>query len=86
MRMADLPEASFLPMQAIGDQGQLDLSATRPIAEIGPGYSQFFDGDVVVAKITPCFENGKGALIQGARGGAGFGHHGATRSHARTEA
>ena len=71
--MADLPEASFLPMQAIGDQGQLDLSATRPIAEIGPGYSQFFDGDVVVAKITPCFENGKGALIQGARGGAGFG-------------
>ena len=73
MRLADLSEASFLPMQAIGDQGQLDLSATRPIAEVRSGYSQFFDGDVVVAKITPCFENGKGALIQGARGGAGFG-------------
>ena len=60
-------------MQAIGDQGQIDLSATRPIAEVRSGYSQFFDGDVVVAKITPCFENGKGALIQGARGGVGFG-------------
>ena len=73
MRLADLSEASFLPMQAIGDQGQVDLSATRPIAEVRSGYSRFFDGDVVVAKITPCFENGKGALIQGARGGAGFG-------------
>ena len=73
MRLADLSEVSFLPMQAIGDHGQLDLSATRPIADVQAGYSQFFDGDVVVAKITPCFENGKGALIQGARGGAGFG-------------
>ena len=73
MRLAGLSEASFLPMEAIGDQGQLDLSATRPIADVHSGYSQFFDGDVVVAKITPCFENGKGALIQGARGGVGFG-------------
>jgi len=73
MRLADLSEASFLPMQAIGDNGQVDLSATRPIAEVRSGYSQFFDGDVVVAKITPCFENGKGALIKGACGGAGFG-------------
>ena len=73
MRLADLSEASFLPMEAIGDKGQVDLSATRPIAEVASGYSQFFDGDVVVAKITPCFENGKGALIQGAKGRVGFG-------------
>ena len=60
-------------MEAIGEQGQLDLSATRPVEEVQSGYSRFFDGDVVVAKITPCFENGKGALIRGTLGGVGFG-------------
>ena len=72
-RLAAVSEATFLPMQAIGDHGQLDLSATRPASEVRSGYSQFFDGDVVVAKITPCFENGKGALIRGLREGVGFG-------------
>ena len=72
-RLADVSEASFLPMEAIGEQGQLDLSATRPVEEVQSGYSRFFDGDVVVAKITPCFENGKGALIRGTLGGVGFG-------------
>ena len=72
-RLAQVSEASFLPMEAIGEQGQLDLSATRPIEKLKSGYSQFFDGDVVIAKITPCFENGKGALIRGTLGGVGFG-------------
>lgn len=72
-RLADLSEVSFLSMQAIGEDGQLDLATTRPVAEVCSGYSQFFDGDVVVAKITPCFENGKGALIEGTTQGVGFG-------------
>ncbi|WP_230852096.1 restriction endonuclease subunit S, partial [Ralstonia solanacearum] len=33
----------------------------------------FRDGDVALAKITPCFENGKGAVMHGLRGGIGFG-------------
>lgn len=64
---------TFLPMEAIGEQGELDLSAVRDIEDVNSGYTQFFDGDVVIAKITPCFENGKGALITGALGGVGFG-------------
>jgi type I restriction enzyme S subunit len=52
-RLAHVSEASFLPMEAIGEQGQLDLSAIRPIENLKAGYSQFFDGDVVIAKITP---------------------------------
>ncbi|MDE0527393.1 MAG: restriction endonuclease subunit S [Truepera sp.] len=60
-------------MEAIGEQGQLDLSASRPVSEVQSGYSQFFDGDVVIAKITPCFENGKGALIRGTLNGVGYG-------------
>lgn len=66
-------QVSFLPMESIGEQGQLDLSVSRPVEEVRSGYSLFFDGDVVIAKITPCFENGKGALIQGTLEGIGFG-------------
>ena len=72
-RLANISVASFLPMEAIGEQGQLNLSAARPVEEVQSGYSQFFDGDVVIAKITPCFENGKGALIRGTLSGVGFG-------------
>jgi type I restriction enzyme S subunit len=66
-------EVSFLPMEAIGDDGQLSLAATRELAEVQSGYTYFAQGDVAVAKITPCFENGKGAVMQGLRNGIGFG-------------
>lgn len=64
---------SFLPMEAIGEDGTLRLDTEREIRELVGGYSYFRDGDVAVAKITPCFENGKGALMHGLRGGIGFG-------------
>lgn len=66
-------EVSFLPMDAVGNDGQLDLSRTRPVGELETGYTYFRDGDVALAKITPCFENGKGALMTGLVGGFGFG-------------
>ena len=64
---------SFLPMEAIGEDGSLDLERERPISELEAGYTFFRDGDVTIAKITPCFENGKGAVMRGLRGGVGFG-------------
>lgn len=66
-------EVSFLPMEAIGDDGTLVLDRTRPIAEVETGYTYFREGDVTVAKITPCFENGKGAIMRGLQSGIGFG-------------
>src|SRR5579862_849326 len=66
-------EASFVPMEAVGESGGLDLSQTRQVDEIGSGYTEFQDGDVIVAKITPCFENGKGALATGLVNGLAFG-------------
>ena len=60
-------------MEAIGQQGELDVSLVRDILDVKTGYTQFFDGDVVIAKITPCFENGKGALVRGTLNGIGFG-------------
>ncbi len=64
---------SFLPMDAIGDDGRLNLEREKPIAEVETGYTFFRDGDVTVAKITPCFENGKGAVMRGLTQGIGFG-------------
>jgi len=66
-------EVSFLPMEAIGDDGSLNLERTRPIQEVGSGYTYFREDDVAVAKITPCFENGKGAVMRGLVEGLGFG-------------
>jgi type I restriction enzyme S subunit len=66
-------EVSFVPMEAVGEYGGLDLTKTRPIADVKTGYTYFRDGDVVVAKITPCFENGKGARAAGLVGGIAFG-------------
>jgi type I restriction enzyme, S subunit len=66
-------QVRFLPMEAIGERGELDLSTTRDIDDVRSGYTQFFEGDVLVAKITPCFENGKGALVSGLADGIGFG-------------
>jgi type I restriction enzyme S subunit len=66
-------EVSFVPMEAVGEYGGLDLQRTVQIADAGGGYTEFEDGDVVVAKITPCFENGKGALASGLFNGAAFG-------------
>jgi type I restriction enzyme S subunit len=74
--VADLPddvEVSFLPMEAIGEDGAIDLTRTRAVSEVRNGYSYFADGDVVFAKVTPCLENGKGALMRGLLGGRGFG-------------
>lgn len=66
-------EVSFVPMEAVGEYGGLSLDETRVIAEVGSGYTEFEDGDVVVAKITPCFENGKGGLAVNLVNGAAFG-------------
>jgi type I restriction enzyme S subunit len=66
-------EVSFLPMEAVGDDGNLTLDRLRPIQEVENGYTYFRDGDVTFAKITPCFENGKGALMAGLAHGIGFG-------------
>jgi type I restriction enzyme S subunit len=66
-------EASFIPMEAIGEDGQIKTGATKTIGEVKNGYTYFRDGDVVIAKITPCFENGKGAIASGLINTIGFG-------------
>ena len=66
-------EVSFVPMESVGEYGGLDLSATKELSDVAGGYTYFGDGDVLIAKITPCFENGKGSLAEGLVNGVAFG-------------
>jgi type I restriction enzyme S subunit len=53
-------EVSFMPMAAVDADSVTAVDReTRLYSEVSKGYTPFLDGDVLVAKITPCFENGK---------------------------
>jgi len=60
LSLADDEAVSFLPMSAV-DADAVDAidTETRPFREVRKGYTPFMADDVLVAKITPCFENGK---------------------------
>lgn len=46
---------------------------TKQLDDVTTGYTYFRDGDVLLAKVTPCFENGKAGIAYGLRNGIGFG-------------
>ncbi len=64
---------SFVPMDAVGELGGIRTDMDKELCDIGSGYTYFRDDDVVVAKITPCFENRKGALARGLTNATAFG-------------
>jgi type I restriction enzyme S subunit len=65
---------AFVPMALIpAEYGGEPAHETRKWGEIKKGYTHFADGDVVMAKITPCFENGKSAVMRGLSGDIGAG-------------
>jgi len=66
-------EVSFVPMDAVNEYGGIRLDQARVKAEVSGGYTEFQDGDVVIAKITPCFENGKGSIATGLVNSAAYG-------------
>jgi type I restriction enzyme, S subunit len=73
VRLQEDEMVSFIPMEAVGEYGGLNVDVQKLLGEIGSGYTYFADGDVVIAKITPCFENGKGALAKGLTNKVAFG-------------
>ena len=65
---------SFVPMEALGiDQKFLVPTQTKPLEDVAGSYTYFADGDVLLAKITPCFENGKLGIADALTNGIGFG-------------
>lgn len=72
-RLHDELEVSFIPMMAVGENGQINVSKIKKFADVKNGFSYFSEGDVLFAKITPCMENGKGAIASNLCNGIGFG-------------
>ncbi|MFM5039288.1 restriction endonuclease subunit S [Aeromonas veronii] len=66
--------AGFVPMShaPTSYHGEL-LFDEKPWGEIKKSYTNFQDGDVIFAKVTPCFENGKAAIVDDLPNGIGAG-------------
>ena len=65
---------TFLPMAAISDNcSGIVTHYLRPYREVAKGYTYFEENDILIAKITPCLQNGKHALATGLQNGFGFG-------------
>jgi len=71
---ADDLEVSFVPMSAVeAGTGRIDISDIREFGTVKKGYTAFREGDVLFAKITPCVENGKMAVVPAVKNALGFG-------------
>ena len=67
-------EVSFIPMADVSDiSGEVIGNQTRTLGEVKKGFTNFNEGDVVFAKITPCMENGKSAIIGKLKNNVGYG-------------
>ena len=65
---------SFVPMSAVeAETGKIDVSETRSFGAVRKGYTPFRKGDVLFAKITPCMDNGKMAVVPDLVSEYGFG-------------
>jgi type I restriction enzyme S subunit len=64
---------SFIRMYDISEQGKVLRQFKKKYLEVSNGFSSFQNGDILIAKITPCFENGKGALLDNLINNLGFG-------------
>lgn len=65
---------SFVPMAVVSESDwRLPRTETRPLGKVRQGFTHFANGDVLLAKITPCMENGKAAVAADLENGIGCG-------------
>ena len=65
---------SFVPMSDMGENRMhFEAKDYKCLKEVGSSYTYFKDNDVLIAKVTPCFENGKAGIAKGLSNGIGFG-------------
>lgn len=69
----DNTECSFVPMSAVSEDGELNLTQIKLYEDVKKGFTYFAEEDVLFAKITPCMENGKGTIAKGLKNKLGFG-------------
>ena len=72
-RLEDELEVSFCPMPYVSESGDIKTDETKLYKDVKSGFTYFAEEDVLFAKITPCMENGKGAIARNLKNGIGFG-------------
>lgn len=60
-------DVDFIPMEAVSEDGELTLGQQKDFQSNKSSLTNFRNEDVIFAKITPCMENGKGAIIEGVK-------------------
>ncbi len=73
VKLNDDLEVTFLPMLAVSETGVILEKKIKILKDVKKGYTFFKNGDVLLAKITPCFENGKKAIVKELKNNIGFG-------------
>lgn len=73
LNISDTTLVSFVPMQAVSEHGYITNLEKKEYTEVKKGFTYFQDDDVLFAKITPCMENGKGAIAYNLSSGIGMG-------------
>lgn len=72
--LEDNLEVSFFPMASVDETlGEVTKPEVRNLGKVKKGFTNFREGDVVFAKITPCMENGKAAVIGSLVNDIGYG-------------
>jgi type I restriction enzyme M protein len=67
-------EVSFVPMATLNEwRIDFEPDETRRLNEVSNSYTYFANGDVLLAKVTPCFENGKAGVAKRLQNGIAFG-------------
>ena len=71
--LCDTDKVSFIPMPAVSEDGYWVDMTDEEYGKVKKGFTYFENNDVLFAKITPCMENGKGAIVHGLTNGIGMG-------------
>ena len=71
--VADSDLVSFVPMPSVNEEGYLQDVADVEYGSVKKGFTYFKNGDILFAKITPCMENGKGAIAVNLTNNIGMG-------------
>lgn len=73
-KLKDSDKVSFVPMEDLGiNQKYFATKQERILSEVEGSYTYFANNDVLLAKITPCFENGKLGIAKNLNNKIGFG-------------
>ncbi len=72
--ISDTTTISFVPMSDIGENAMyFESRDCKRLKDVSTSYTYFRDNDVLIAKVTPCFENGKAGIAKNLCNTIGFG-------------